>query len=183
MQETAFGGWVVFDELGAEDMSAITFAPELNKHIRAHYPGYTFMGWGDPSGGKGQATEDTPFKIVRSHGIPVKPIVDKSNDVLLRRSAIELPLRDIGMDGKPRLIVLTKAKMIRKGLAGGFCYKRVMTAGEPKYHDEPDKNKYSHYVEALEYALVGEGEGKKAIRVITKSKPIDYSRMDRAIRR
>ena len=65
------------------------------------------------------------------------------------------------MDGKPRLIVLPKAKMIRKGLAGGFCYKRVMTAGEPKYHDEPDKNKYSHYVEALEYALVGEGEGVK----------------------
>lgn len=182
LQKNSFGSWVCFDEFGAEDMSAITFAPELSKHINANYPGYTFHGWGDPSGGKGQATEDTPFKIMRSAGIPVKPIHDKSNDVLLRRSAIELPLRDIGMDGRPRLIILPKAKMIRKGLAGGFCYKRVMTAGDPKYHDEPDKNKYSHYVEALEYALVGEGEGKKAIKTITKSKPIDYSRMDMAVR-
>ena len=182
MQKTPVGGWVVFDELGAEDMSAITFAPELAKHIRANYPGHRFKGWGDPSGGKGQSTEDTPFRIMKAQGIPAKP-TEASNDVLLRRSAIEIPLTDIGMDGKPRLIVLPKAKMIRKGLAGGFCYKRVMTAGEPKYHDEPDKNKYSHYVEALEYALVGEGEGKKAIRTITKSKPIDYSRMDKAIQR
>ncbi len=69
----------------------------------------------------------------------------------------------MGMDGKPRLVVLPKAKMIRKGLAGGFCYKRVMTSGDPKYHNEPDKNKYSHYVEALEYALLGEGEGRAGI--------------------
>ena len=163
MQKTAVGGWIVFDELGAEDMSAITFAPELAKYIRANYHGHTFKGWGDPSGGKGQSTDDTPFKIVRAEGIPAKP-TEKSNNVLLRRSAVEIPLRDMGMDGRPRLVVLPKAKMIRKGLAGGFCYRRVMTAGDPKYHDEPDKNKYSHYVEALEYALVGEGEGKKAIK-------------------
>jgi hypothetical protein len=32
-----------------------------------------------------------------------------------------------------------------------------------KYTDEPDKNEYSHPVEALEYALQGEGEGRQAI--------------------
>jgi len=162
IQKSAIGGWITFDELGAEDMSAISFAPELAKHIRANYQGYTFKGWGDPSGGRGQATEDTPFQIMRAAGIPCTP-TEKSNDILLRRSAVEMPLRDVGMDGKPRLIVLPKAKMIRKGLAGGFCYKRVMTAGDPKYHNEPDKNKYSHYVEALEYALLGEGEGRAGI--------------------
>lgn len=162
LQKTAVGGWICFDEMGAEDMSAITFAPVLAQYIRANYPDYEFKGWGDPSGGKGQSTEDTPFKIMRAEGIPVRPS-EKSNNVLLRRSAVEIPLRDVGMDGRPRLIILPKAKMIRKGLAGGFCYKRVMTAGDERYHDEPDKNKYSHYVEALEYALVGEGEGKQAI--------------------
>jgi len=174
MQKTSVGGWIVFDELGAEDMSAVTFAPELAKHIRANYPQNRFKGWGDPSGGKGQGTEDTPFRIMTAQGIPVRP-TEKSNNVLLRRSGVEIPLRDIGMDGRPRLVILPKAKMIRKGLAGGFCYKRVMTAGDPKYHDEPDKNKYSHYVEALEYALVGEGEGNKAIMSTKASKYDDYS--------
>ena len=173
MQKTTVGGWVVFDEFGAEDMSAITFAPELAKHIRANYPSHSFKGWGDPSGGKSQSTDDTPFKIMNAEGVPCRP-TEKSNDVLLRRSGVEMPLRDIGMDGKPRLVVLPKAKMIRKGLAGGFCYKRVMTSGDERYHDEPDKNKYSHYVEALEYALVGEGEGKKAINV-KKQKYDDYA--------
>ena len=179
LQRTAMGGWICFDEMGAEDMSAITFAPELAKYIAANYPNNTFKGWGDPSGGKSQSTDDTPFKIMKNNGIPAKP-TEKSNDVLLRRSAVELPMTQISMDGLPRLIVLPKAKMIRKGLAGGFCYKRVMTAGDPKYHDEPDKNKYSHYVEALEYALVGEGEGKKAIKQKKTNQPIDYSRMNKA---
>lgn len=52
--------------------------------------------------------------------------------------------------------------MIRKGLQGGFCYRRVQVSGE-KYTDEPDKNEYSHPVEALEYALQGEGEGRQAL--------------------
>ena len=52
--------------------------------------------------------------------------------------------------------------MIRKGLQGGFCYKRVQVNGE-RYSDEPDKNEYSHPVEALEYALQGEGEGRQAL--------------------
>ncbi len=70
----------------------------------------------------------------------------------------------MGMDGKPRLIILPKAKMIRKGLGGGFCYKRMLVTGDTRYHDEPDKNKYSHPVEGLEYGLQGEGEGKAAIQ-------------------
>ena len=66
------------------------------------------------------------------------------------------------MDGKPRFMVLPKASMIRKGLQGGFCYRRVQKSGE-HYTDEPDKNEYSHPVEALEYALQGEGEGRQAL--------------------
>ena len=52
--------------------------------------------------------------------------------------------------------------MIRKGLQGGFSYRRIQVSGD-KYTDEPDKNEYSNPVEALEYALQGEGEGRQAI--------------------
>ena len=66
------------------------------------------------------------------------------------------------MDGRPALIVSPKCKMLRKGLAGGFCYKRKMVSAEA-YHNEPDKNKYSHICEAAEYVAQGGGEGRKAI--------------------
>ena len=66
------------------------------------------------------------------------------------------------MDGKPALIVSPKCKMLRKGMAGGFCYKRVQVSGE-KYADKPDKGIYSHIVEAAEYLLQGQGCGSAAV--------------------
>lgn len=174
LQETSMGGWICFDEFLADDMSAASFAPELKKYIQRYYPGFEFDGWGDPSGkNRGQGTDDTPILILRANGIPCRETA--SNDPLIRRSAVELPLKEMGIDGKPRLIILPKAKMIRKGLAGGFCYKRVQIAGDERFHDEPDKNQYSHPVEALEYGLQGEGEGQKAIKSAKKSKYDDYS--------
>jgi hypothetical protein len=67
------------------------------------------------------------------------------------------------MDGKPAFVISPKAKEWRKGLMGGFCYRRVQVAGDARYTDEPDKNKYSHICEAAEYALMAGGEGRKAI--------------------
>ena len=66
------------------------------------------------------------------------------------------------MDGRPRLMVSAKAKMIRKGLMGGFCYKKLMVQGV-RYGETPDKNDYSHPVEALEYGLMGSGEYHMAL--------------------
>ncbi|RLD03178.1 MAG: TerL [Chloroflexota bacterium] len=162
LQKTSTGGWICFDEFICENMSALTFAPELAKYLKTEYFGYKFRGWGDPSGDAGnQSTDRTPIQILRAAGIPCSPT--GSNKSLLRRAAVEVPLTEVGMDGRARLIILPKAKTIRKGLAGGFCYKRVLVSGEPRYHDEPDKNSYSHPVEALEYGLQGEGEGRQVV--------------------
>ena len=163
LQRTGVGGWICFDEFLAVDMSALSFAPELKRYMATNYPNYRFKGWGDPSGGnKGQGTDDTPVGILNAQGIPCRKTA--TNDPLVRRGAVESPLREVGMDGKPRLIILPKCKMIRKGLAGGFTYKRIQIAGAERYHDEPDKNEYSHPVEALEYGLQGEGEGREILR-------------------
>jgi hypothetical protein len=162
LQRTAIGRWVCFDEMVLTDSGAIDFAPTLKRYIEDNYPDHSFKGWGDPSGdNKNQANSDTPFKIMRAAGIPCQPT--DSNDPLKRRAALEVPMKEMCMDGKPRFIVLPKASMIRKGLQGGFCYRRVQTSGE-RYSDQPDKNEYSHPVEALEYALQGEGEGRSALR-------------------
>ncbi len=67
------------------------------------------------------------------------------------------------MDGRPALLVSPRAKMIRKGLMGGFCYRKMKIVGSERYTEEPDKNIYSHPVEAAEYALMGGGEGREAL--------------------
>lgn len=157
-----WGRFVVIDELCTDDMSQALFGPELKRFIATRYPGAKVRGWSDPAGeGKGQATEDTPRRILEAAGVPVQPA--PSNNPTLRRAAVANPCRRICQDGRPALLVSPKAKMIRKGLAGGFQYRRLKVAGDERYTDEPDKNVYSHPVEALEYVLLGEGEGVAAL--------------------
>lgn len=171
LQQSSFSRWVAFDEFLSVDMGAIAFAPELKKYIDYTYDGFKFRGWGDPSGdNKGQATDDTPFKLLRAVGIPCQPTT--TNSPSIRRAALEKPMKELCMDGKPRFIILPKCKTTRKGLQGGFKYRRILIS-EERYTDEPDKNKYSHPVEALEYGLQGEGEGRKAL---TRQSPGNFSR-------
>jgi hypothetical protein len=156
------GRRVVLDELCATDMSAAIFGPELKLWLERHYSGMPVEVWCDPAGSaQSQATEDTPIRILRASGIPAQPCASNSPD--LRRAAIANPARRICMDGKPALQVSPKAKMVRKGLMGGFCYRRLKIANSERFTDLPDKNVYSHPVESLEYALMGSGEGREAL--------------------
>lgn len=153
--------WVWLAELGGEDMSAVIFGPELKRLIEREYPGMAVRAWGDPAGeARGQATEDTPIQMLRAAGIPIQPA--PSNIAALRRAAIAGPCSRLSPHG-PGLLVSPACKMARKGLMGGFCYRRIKLVGQERYTDEPDKNAYSHYVEAGEYGMLGGGEAKTAL--------------------
>lgn len=158
------GRYIGLDEFLSDNMSANSFAPELKRYLDQNYRGFKFeVGSGDPTGGDGnQSTDETPFMILRKHGILANGA--ETNDPLVRRASVIDNLKRLCMDGKPGFMISPKCKRWRKGLNGGFCYKRVQVSGDEKYKDEPDKNMYSHICEAGEYDLMGYGEGRKAIR-------------------
>ena len=151
------GRYFAIDEFCSDGISAQSYAPELKLWLDRRYPGLRIAGgWGDPAGGAGNQTTDiTPIQVMEEHGIPVESA--PSNRPLLRRGAVSGPLRRNCMDGRPALLISPRCKMLRKGLMGGFSYRRMRLSGE-HYTDEPDKNEYSHICEALEYALLGMGE-------------------------
>jgi hypothetical protein len=157
------GRWCSIDELTSENMSAVLFAPELKRKLDREYPGAKVRGFGDPAGDKsGQTVETTPIDIMRANGIPMQEA--PSNVEALRRAAITGPGTRVCMDGRPALLVSPRCKTLRKGLMGGFCYRRKRIKGTEEYTEEPDKNQYSHVVESAEYALLGGGEGAAALR-------------------
>ncbi len=157
------GRWHIIDEFVSMDMSASIFGPELKRYLDRNYSGMDVDAWGDPAGdAQGQATEDTPMLIMRAAGIPVRAA--PSNVPALRRAAIANPCLRMCMDSKPALQVSPKAKQIRKGLMGGWVYRRLQIAGHERYTDLPEKGPLSHPCEAAEYALLGGGEGRAAIR-------------------
>lgn len=95
--------------------------------------------------------------------MPIRLYPAQTNDFTIRREAIAHPLGRL-IDGQPGLLVSPACVVGRKGLNGGYCYKRLKVAGDDRYHDKPDKNKYSHTVEAGGYCNMGMGEGVSLIQ-------------------
>lgn len=155
---------VCLDELVSFDMSAAIFGPELKRKLEREYPRYPVQAWGDPAGdAAGQATEDTPIRIISASGIPCRPT--ESNVAAVRRAAIDNPLTRLCLDGKPAYLINgPQCPHLRRALAGGYHYRQLQISGSERYSDTPDKNDDSHVAEAEEYRLQGAGEGKAALR-------------------
>lgn len=160
------GGIRWIDELVTEDMGASRFGELLNSKIKRDYPNATDVrGYGDPSGdARAQTDETTAFQILNAKidGFSFYPA--STNDFALRREAVAVPMQRLIFGGKPGFIISPKCIMARKGLAGGYMYKRLMVIGHEKYQDKPDKNKYSHVCEAGQYVNLGMGEGSAIIK-------------------
>lgn len=163
LQLNQWGQWCAIDELVTEDTATNEFADLLNHKLQTDYRMANAIDfWGDPAGDtRAETDKTTPFAVLQAEGIDAAPVW--TNDEIIRRGALSKQLSRLGMNGKPGFVVSPKARMLRKGLAGGFKYRRMQITGEERYHDKPEKNIYSHIVEACEYALVGAGEGDKLI--------------------
>ena len=179
-QETSAGRWLIFDELVTEDMGAKNFAALLNKHINHNYPGCTFDIHGDPAGDqRAQTDEVTPFQILAAQGINAIPTY--TNDPIIRLEAVSAVLSRMDFAGNPGFLIGPKAPMCRKALAGGYKYRRMAVAGQERYMDKPDKGRYSHVADSLQYLMVGAGEGGKIIESDSWGNEIDYSLTDRMV--
>lgn len=162
-QRSVMGQWRWIDELVTEDMGAVRFAELLGAMIRGTYGRFTIGSiTGDPAGEQRvQTDERTPFDILAAHKIHARPA--HTNDFTLRREAVAQPMTRL-IDGQPGFLISPKCKITRKGLAGGYAFRRLQVAGQERFRDVPDKNAYSHPCEAGQYAMLGGGEGKRVIR-------------------
>lgn len=160
-QVDALGRWLIVDEMVTEDMGAIRFAQSLKKHLQTKYRGFEVELWGDPAGEqRSQVDETTPFQVMQAQGLEVTPA--PSNDFTIRREAVAASMQRM-IDGKPGLRVSPDCRVLRKGLGGGYCYKRIQVAGDERYHDKPDKNRFSHVCDAQQYMMLGAGEGDTVV--------------------
>ena len=179
-QKTASHRWIMFDELVCEDMGADNFSKLLNQHVVEHYRDYKFEIYGDPSGDfRAQTDEITPFQILRANGVLAVPTY--TNDFIIRREAVAGPLQRLDFTGKPGFTLTSGCPLLRKGMAGGYKYRRMQVAGQERFQDKPDKNRYSHPCEALQYLLLGGGEGADLIDTNTYKSEIDYSAYNRMV--
>lgn len=151
------GRWLIIDELVAEDMGILRFS-DLMKQKMAEYLPRNFVVFGDPAGDhRAQTDESTPFQILRGRGISARPA--PSNDVMLRLESVNVTLSRM-VDGESGILIDPKCINIIKGFDGGYNYRRMQVSGE-RYEEKPNKNRFSHIHDALQYMLLGAGEGRK----------------------
>lgn len=178
--KTPSGRWIIFDELVTEDMGADNFGRLLAELINHKYSAYTdWEVYADPAGDqRAQTDEITPFQILHKHGIPAVPTY--TNDFIVRRESVAAPLQRMDFAGNPGFVITNGAPMVRKAMAGGYKYRRMAVTGSDRFMDKPDKGRYSHVADALQYLMVGAGEGNSVIGGYA-TKTIDYSTTNRMV--
>jgi len=155
MQLTPRGQLRILDELVSENMGIERFSRDIvNPHIANNYPEFKdkINSFGDPGGGqRAQTDERTCIQVLNGQGIPTVEASTQNPEA--RKGAVDHFLTKL-VDGKPGLLVSHNCKTINKALKGGYKYDRVQVSGDERFHDKPNKNKYSHPAEALEYGVM-----------------------------
>ena len=162
-QRTARNRWFLIHELVCTDMGIKKFSELLKSEIATLFPqaSQKITIIGDPAGDfRAQTDETTPFQIMRASGLQARPA--PTNDVVTRTEAVNSVLNRM-IDGKSGILIDPACKTLLRGFDGGYCYRRINVVGD-KYDEKPDKNKYSHIHDALQYMFLGAGEGKSLLK-------------------
>jgi hypothetical protein len=161
-QRLPTGRWLVLAELVASNMGAEKFSQEIKHVLAKKFPDHfdDAIIYGDPSGDyRAQTDEKTPFSILRAAGLKAYPA--PSNDPSIRIDSVDGTLTRV-VQGKPGFLLDPSCTILKRGFEGGYAYMRVRASGATeRYHDAPDKNKFSHIHDALQYAMIGGGESRK----------------------
>ena len=167
------GQWNIIDEIVADDLSTPAFAGEIKAKLKDLMTDdrQEVRIYGDPAGDQrtpGREDTKTSFQIMKTHGIIARPA--PSNDPSLRIEAVKAVI-DRMIDGRPALLVSPKCVTLKKGFTSGYCRKRINAKGPPRYEERASKNKYSHPHDALQYLMLGAGEGRSLTQGQGSSKP------------
>ena len=164
-QRGQFGDIRVLAELPMFDIGLDSFSTELAAFISTrfgvHHKEVDFCV--DPAADSRDGLFKTTWvQHLKSRGFRVRTAF--SNDQSVRREAIATPMgRNVTAGGhfRPSSLMIDKScEMLRAGLAGKWCFRRVQIAGTERYHTEPEKNRWSHVCDALGYFCIGVGEGR-----------------------
>ena len=152
------GQWYIIDEFITEDIGIKKFAEELSAFMETNYPGFDVsVAVGDPSGDfRSPNSDDTCIDLMNQY-TPWKWKGASTNELTMRLEVVKSTLNRM-TDGNPSFLLSPKCKTLRKGFNGSYCYKLIKGGDGTRTHNQPEKNKYSHPHDALQYLLLGGGE-------------------------
>jgi hypothetical protein len=161
MQQIGERVFVQYELLGFNE-GAVTFAPKVKRFLETHYAGMNVQFYGDPKGqDKGQSDERTAYDVFQAAGMTVTPAgpLDPRKMIATRVDAVTHLLMRM-YDGRPCFVLSPLVRTLKLSMAGRYHLVR-----EEDGELRPKKDKYSHPADALQYGVLGLGEGARMIGV------------------
>lgn len=143
------------------DMGMKTFISQrLDPLINTFFRNNPLVFVGDPSWTRQNETDDnSAYKELKKHYVTKRPGSGnrvrpaKTNDPIARINALDEPFRNLWPDGEPGVVYDTECRMCIEGLRSKYRYVRIKGA-TGQYKDTPEKNRWSHVVEADQYGTL-----------------------------
>lgn len=171
--------YVQYELLGFNEGASV-FAPKVKRFLETHYRGYRVEIFGDPKGAdKGQGDERTAYDIFASMGMTVVPAPVKQNMIETRVDAVGNVLNEM-TDGRPRFVLSPLCRTLKVAMAG-----RYHLVKEEDGELKPKKDRYSNPADALQYMMLGMGEGRRLIglEAVSRARPVQTNVRRRSLRR
>lgn len=193
--------WQILDEVVAFDVGATQFAPLVKRKLEQRFGWarqssltgalanegrrpYEVVFYGDPKGAdRMQSDERTAYDIFAGFDMPVFPAPVPQNNIQTRTEAVAFVLNGMH-DGSPRLLLdPAHCRTLKVAMAGKYHYRQIRGTGG--YEEKPFKDRYSNVADALQYMVLGAGEGRAMTGVTTQGRgvPVQTRKGRRSLRR
>ena len=163
-QRDAWGRLLILAEVVGESVGIRNFVRRVVRPmLEDRFPGVEIQSYGDPAGAaRAQTDERTCFDELRAAGLPTRAA--RTNAFTARREAVAGFLSAQNGAG-PGLLLDSSCKVLRRGFENGYRFGRLAAGGEAAVADRPDKNRFSHIHDALQYAALAAEEGRAEQRL------------------
>jgi hypothetical protein len=149
LQVPTAGQAQVLREYWSDRLGIVDFARDVLQDCSKRYPCAEFDDWADPAGSARFSKPDggltSNAELMANEGI----IVMASDQALTAR----IQSVDQAMARQGGLLIDPSCERIIEGFSGGYHYAKI-TGSEDRFADKPEKNRFSHPHDALQYVIV-----------------------------
>lgn len=159
-QLTPFGQLRILRILIAENMGHTNFIKQVVKPVLdSEFQGMTRHNYCDPACDQKSQTDEVTIKDVWNKNGIHSEIAPCSNRIQPRLDSVENRLMGNCDDGTtnraPAILIDPSCEFLREAFLGGYHFRLVQQIGNAdQYKEEPNKNKYSHICDALQYLCI-----------------------------
>lgn len=143
--------WQIIDGVYGEDMGFEEFVDDVITPIMTmRYPECDSLFVCDPANARGSNTKVSPTELLIDRGY--RAIVATTNAFKPRKDAVESLLH---RQGAGSLLITKSLGLLIDALEGAYQYKKLVVKGSSEqFSSKPDKNKYSHWADAVQYGAL-----------------------------